>query len=76
MKNIFLTLAPSFRRAGDQMLERLVPRASASASAGFWQICPCQVDPQRGYVTARKWCEYTSGSSYSCGSCQRTTILC
>ncbi|MEJ8634326.1 hypothetical protein ABZY19_02620 [Streptomyces sp. NPDC006475] len=59
-----------FRRLGDRVLERLVPKSAASADTTFYEYCYCTPDWRRIY----RLCHVVGGRT-SCGKCENVRAI-
>ncbi|MGW7268693.1 hypothetical protein [Streptomyces sp. NPDC054842] len=63
-------MMPSLSKVADRVLERFVPKASASADTSWWEYCYCTADWRKIY----RLCHVVGGRS-SCGRCENVRYI-
>lgn len=63
-------MMPSLSKVADRVLERFVPKASASADTSWWEYCYCTADWRKIY----RLCHVVGGRT-SCGKCDNVRSI-
>lgn len=63
-------MMPSLSKVADRVLERFVPKASASADTSWWEYCYCTADWRKIY----RLCHVVGGRT-SCGKCENVRYI-